>query len=385
LRTIHHVTQYGTHRREFGDSRALRGGVWIVVATALAAALAGCSTAKYSAAKLPAGLAAPAVRPPQTIDVSRLATSTASSESIQPGDVLDVTLTTGAEDRPPLPWPLRVAEDGTVEVPLIGRVVVGGMELTAAEQVIRQASVDRGLFRHPQVAVLMKKRRSRQVTVVGAVKRPGSYDLPATQSNLVGAIVAAGGLADGAGTLVDIRQPAPRPSLDATAHRPVSHAAGYPPTPGVLAGGDHGPGDGLFSVDLASHAQTAGEQWLDDGAVVMVRPEEPRKISVIGLVKRPGQFTVPPDQPVRLLDALALAGGRTLEVADSVTVIRTIPGSSEPAVIGVSVRRAKQDAAENLLLGPGDVVSVEETPVTAVVEAVRTYLRFSFSSRIPGL
>jgi hypothetical protein len=56
-----------------------------------------------------------------------------------------------------------------------------------------------------------------------------------------------------------------------------------------------------------------------------------------------------------------------------------------PVVIAVSVKRAKRLGKENLVLAPGDIVVVEETPITMAVETVRGFIRFGFNSAIPGL
>ena len=84
----------------------------------------------------------------------------------------------------------------------------------------------------------------------------------------------------------------------------------------------------------------------------------------------------------RDLDALAMAGDRTLGVADKVRVIRQVPGRAEPVVSARSVRNAKRTQADNLRLAPGDLVSVEETPITFVLEAMRSFIRFGFSSGV---
>ena len=49
------------------------------------------------------------------------------------------------------------------------------------------------------------------------------------------------------------------------------------------------------------------------------------------------------------------------------------------------MREAKRGGAANLLLAPGDVVSVEETPLTFTVSTIQNFIRFGFSAAIPGL
>jgi hypothetical protein len=65
-------------------------------------------------------------------------------------------------------------------------------------------------------------------------------------------------------------------------------------------------------------------------------------------------------------------------------VIRQIPNRAEPVVIEASIREAKQDGPANIRLAAGDVVSVEETAVTFLVGTVREFVRFGFTSAIPG-
>jgi polysaccharide export outer membrane protein len=73
---------------------------------------------------------------------------------------------------------------------------------------------------------------------------------------------------------------------------------------------------------------------------------------------------------MHLLDALSLAGGTSNQLADKIFVIRQVAGSKNPAVIQVSYREAKRSADSNLRLGPGDVVSVEQTPATVLMDVV---------------
>jgi polysaccharide export outer membrane protein len=117
----------------------------------------------------------------------------------------------------------------------------------------------------------------------------------------------------------------------------------------------------------------------------MVREQDPRMIQVIGLVRKPEQFEIKPDKELRLLDAIALANGRTMEIADKVHIIRQLDGMKEPAVIAASVRAAKGGGPDNLLLAAGDIVSVEETPLTFTYGTINHVIRFGFTSAIPGL
>jgi polysaccharide export outer membrane protein len=183
--------------------------------------------------------------------------------------------------------------------------------------------------------------------------------------------MAAGGLTDKASTIVELRA--------------TPGTAGPPAAPGgnPLAAPD---GTGPVRIDLIAASEGITPQYqIHDGSVIMVREQDPKKIQVIGLVRKPDQFEIPRDQEVRLLDALALANGRTLEFADKVHVIRNIEQGKKSIVIAASVREAKKNVAANVLLAPGDVVSVEETPLTFTVGTIREFIRFGFTSAIPGM
>ena len=81
-------------------------------------------------------------------------------------------------------------------------------------------------------------------------------------------------------------------------------------------------------------------------------------ITVMGAVRKPG-YCEYPDTGIRLLDAIAQAGG-TKEPADDDIVLRRPLAHGGTAVIVVSLKRAREDATNNLFLGPGDVVVVEQ-------------------------
>ena len=103
---------------------------------------------------------------------------------------------------------------------------------------------------------------------------------------------------------------------------------------------------------------------------------------MLGLVGKPNDFPYPVGQQPRVLDALTWAGGSKMRMADKIHIIRRVPGEEEPVVINVSLREAKADGkANNVLLAPGDIVSIEETPATLVEEVFKTIVRFSVGSR----
>ena len=152
---------------------------WYATALVTATLLgSGCAGHVFQAAKLPRELAAPPLMDLEAIDLSGLADQSVSAEVIQPGDVLDVSIVTDYMKLTTTTTPVRVADDGSIVVPLVGRILVGGLEVVQAEQVANAESVNRGVFRTPSITVTMKQCHTSKVTVVGAVKTPGTVDLP---------------------------------------------------------------------------------------------------------------------------------------------------------------------------------------------------------------
>jgi polysaccharide export outer membrane protein len=293
------------------------------------------------------------------------------SSVIGPGDVLEIALTAGYEDKGIRPMLVRVGETGIANISLIGEVMVAGLEPTEAEQSISTVAVERGVFRHPHVTVLIKRKFANRVTVVGAVESPGVKELDRGSSDLLGAIAAAGGLTEEAGAEVQVlRKRAPQRGAGAAVSTAAFEQSGPSPK-----------SERIHLIEATS--QGLSDLRLHDGDVVMVYEDEPRVVNVMGLVREPKQLTIPPDQDLTVLAAIARAGGRTVQLADRVLVIRQLPGQPEPIEIEVSVREAKKNGAANLLLAPNDIVTVEETPTTFVLGALQNLVRFGVSGTTP--
>ncbi len=137
-----------------------------------------------------------------------------------------------------------------------------------------------------------------------------------------------------------------------------------------------------IKVDLTT-ATTGAVKVPDlcDGDVVHVVKRTLKPIYVIGLVRKPGEFPYPTSQEIRVLDALALAGGVSNPVAEDVLVIRKLPGAKEPSRIAISIQAAK-NGSDNLPLAPGDTVTVEQTPLTVTVDMIQTFVRFSVGANM---
>ncbi|HTQ40703.1 MAG TPA: polysaccharide biosynthesis/export family protein [Pirellulales bacterium] len=421
FRAVHAISDDSSRQRiaaGLHNSRCL-AACWGSVLLAIAQCC-GCAHNEFQATKLPTKYLAPNVDNVQTVDLSKLSAPAVNSEAIDRGDVLAVTVDSsfnGTNDRRPTVTPVRVGDDGNANVPLIGRVPLAGLTLSAAEQAISTASVERGIFRDPVVTVTMQRQRMNKVTVIGAVENPGIYELPRASSALLNALVVAGGLNKDAGTEVELHRPPhlngdsrlahtydgngltqtkadpstvqaaytdqPTPQTEAIAGSAADNIAGNG-NPQWVAGGGGATPPVSTRIDLAQ-AVKQGDQsyYLNDGDVVMVYKRDPHPVHVIGLVREPGEFELPVNREMRMLDALAKAKGVSSQLADKVHVIRQMPGQTEPIVIDISLHEAKTSGKGNIRLASGDIVSVEQTPATVMYDTINNFLRFGISGSIP--
>jgi polysaccharide export outer membrane protein len=106
------------------------------------------------------------------------------------GDAVRVTVF----QQPDLTTETRISEQGAILMPLVGQVKLAGLSTTQAAAQIGDA-LKRGKFlNNPQVQVALTTVRSRQVSVLGLVARPGRYPLDETSSHLADVVAAAGGV-----------------------------------------------------------------------------------------------------------------------------------------------------------------------------------------------
>lgn len=92
-----------------------------------------------------------------------------------------------------LPKDYQVASDGTVDFPYVHRIEVQGMEPQEVARTVRQRLIDQRILVDPSVIVSVKEYNSKRVTVLGQVRKPGSFPLTPGMT-LVQAISDAGGL-----------------------------------------------------------------------------------------------------------------------------------------------------------------------------------------------
>ena len=116
------------------------------------------------------------------------------------GDVLKVVV----YDNDDLTTTVRVSGEEIIVVSLIGRVDVSGLSISQIEDKIKNLFAD-GYLINPHVSIFIEEFRSKNVTVLGQVNKPGLYELR-EETTLLELLSKAGGVKDNAGSQAIIKR-----------------------------------------------------------------------------------------------------------------------------------------------------------------------------------
>jgi polysaccharide export outer membrane protein len=125
------------------------------------------------------------------VAVATSAPATAQSrETLGAGDTIRVTVF----QNPDLNTETRISERGSIVFPLIGEVTLAGQTPAGAGLRIADQLKSRNFMKDPQVTVTLLQVRSRQVSVLGNIVRPGRYALDESNLTLTDILALAGGI-----------------------------------------------------------------------------------------------------------------------------------------------------------------------------------------------
>ena len=131
-----------------------------------------------------------------------LALAQSMQEVIGAGDTVRIT----AFRYPEMTTEARVSEAGQVHVPLIGAVLLQGLTPEKAAGLIAERLKSGNYVLDPQISVAIVQARSRQVSVLGHVTRPGRYMLEGTSARLSDVVAMAGGLVPTASDVLVVKR-----------------------------------------------------------------------------------------------------------------------------------------------------------------------------------
>ncbi len=207
-------------------------------------------------------------------------------------DVLTITV----YDHLDLSGDYTIYADGIVVLPLLGHVRLSGLSALQGAELIR-SRLEEDYLHEPVVGLTVKEHRSRKVTIVGGIGKPGSIYLDGPQ-RLLDILIEADGLAlDHPGTAGQVR-----------IARRVSSAS---------AGAARHPDAGLDTIlvdlpDLLAGNRPETNVPVRDGDVIYV-PQVTVKVHVVGEVHQPGSFAY--EEEMTVLKLITLAGGATKKAA----------------------------------------------------------------------
>ena len=258
-----------------------------------------------------------------------ISTETMSSTyRLKPYDLIDVDVYS-EED---LHKPARLGSDGTVLLPLIGSVKVGGLTVAEATNLIAKRYAS-GFVKNPSVLITVLQYRKSTFSILGQVIKPGIYEIQE----------------GGHVTIIDA----------------ISLAGGYTPTAAQNAVTDKRVVDGKVTTfkiragDMAQNPNVAPFE-VQPGDSVLV-PYHNSTFSILGQVLKPGIYEIPEGSHVNIIEAILMAGGYTRTAAQNgVTVKRMLDGKL--AILKVKAGDMAQDpevAPFEVL--PGDIIKVNES------------------------
>ncbi len=267
-----------------------------------------------------------------------------------PGDVIEVTVF-GIEDLKGKQ--LTLDSEGRISLPFIN--VVQLMGLTSRESEIKIGTLyEASVMKNPQVAVTVKDYRSQFINVLGAVFKPGTYQLT-RRAFLVDALAMAGGLL-----------------AEKAESKAFVHRAGMATATQAEIVADVAKKESL-EIDLVQLLEK-GDISLNvpiyAGDVVSVPERVERFYYVLGDVNKGGAFEIRRGEAITLSKALASAGGLmgTAKAGKSVIIRQNEDGSTKQ--IPVDVKKLLQGKTEDMVLADNDVVFVPGSTTKTIARGV---------------
>ena len=260
---------------------------------------------------------------------------------------------------------VRVSSQGNISLPLLGILRVRGLTSNELEKEIRELLAEK-YFQDPHVSVFIKEYRSQRISVIGAVDKPGPYDVTG-QKTILGILGMAGGLKQDAGHLLFLIRP-PQPGEEVS--------------PGEKESGAMKPS--TFVIDL-EELLVKGDLTLNlavlHGDVINIPISG--KIFVGGEVKSPGGFPLQ-GKRVTVSQAIAMAQGLKPEAkGGEAKIFRYTGKGSEREILPADVYAIQKGEGEDPVLKENDILIVPKSGPKAlfygVLDTVKGLLGFGFS------
>jgi polysaccharide export outer membrane protein len=248
---------------------------------------------------------------------------------VGPKDLLEITVF----ELPELNQTVRVSEDGSISLPLLGRVEIEGLTKEALERKLADLLEEKYL-KKARVIIFIKEYQSKRVSVIGAVGKPGMYELIG-RVFLLEMISQAGGLTDRAGSELYVL----REEENATQAK--------------------------LTIDLNDLIINNNQELnipLMPKDVINIPIDQIINVFVFGAVRNPGALQVKMSKRFTLLQAIAQAGGTAEGASKSGIVIKRRDNKTgKETKINVNLKDIIRGKKPDIELQEGDVVYVPES------------------------
>jgi len=290
------------------------------------------------------------------------AKSTSNEFRIGPGDLLDISVF----EAPELNRTVRVENNSQISLPLVGEARAADLTPRELESVLQEL-LRRTYIKDPHVSVFVRELESHPVSVVGAVKQPGVFQIRGTKT-VIEMLSMAQGLTDDAGDTVLITHGAGSREVRAATSQSSSkeNNGAFRLTRAVP---DKYDGPVPADQETSGQAETINlKKLLDTGDPALnasvgpgdiVKVPRAEVVYVVGEVGRPGGFVLQSNGSISVLQALALAGGPTHTSALSrVRIIRMDASSGKRTEIPINLGKILSGKSPDTILEPKDIVFI---------------------------
>jgi polysaccharide export outer membrane protein len=235
-------------------------------------------------------------------------------------------------EAPELGGASRVTATGAVTLPLVGAVDAAGHTVREVEEAIEQALKEK-YVNDPHVTVFLREYASQPVSMIGAVRSPGIYQIKGEKS-LLDMLAMAQGLDGEAGNTIQIIR---------------AKSSGSGPD-------EAAPTVTINAQDLLENGKTELNVPIRAGDTINVL--RAGSLFVVGEVVRPNEFVLRNGKNVTLTQAIALANGFTKDAKrENCTVIRYHKDGSKEE-IKADAAKILRGQADDVTMLPNDILFV---------------------------
>lgn len=293
---------------------------------------------------------------------------------IGPNDLLKITVFEATA----LSGPARVSGDGNITLPLLGTIKAAGLTPRELELVL-QALLRRTYMKDPQVVVTVAEMQSHSVSVIGAVLKPGVFQVRGTRSVLE-MLSLAGGLAPDAGNAVMVMR-------GGSSDYAAGHLSSAKAKSGPAGSGSAVTSDGPSTIEISL------KRLLDSGDSsynVPVYPGDIVKVKtagivyVVGDVNRPGGFPVKDNEHITVLQAIALGEGIGADADKNKAKIIRVAENGQQIELPVRLNKILSGKAPDPALRPKDILYIPKNGArSAGKAAIRTLSQWIIWRGVP--